>query len=215
MHTYVVRRRGIAARAYELHAALTRLRSAEEFRLAAGVRWLHSYVTRQPIGGFGLACVLQADGEQALQQHAALTQLPADEILPVVEMEALPDFAPTMVYLVRQRSAWRTADELARSAALARRMAEGSTATGVRWLRRYAVQESDGTLGMIWVYQAVDPEALQKHAASVGVPLDEIVPLIGRVVFRGDIPTAGMNQETISLRRGRNGDDFLRWPHGA
>jgi hypothetical protein len=215
MHTYVVRRRGIAAHAYELHAALTRLRSTEEFRLASGVRWLHSYVTRQPIGGFALACVVQADGEQALEQHAALTRLPAHEILPVVEMEALPDFAPTMVYLVRQRGAWRTPAELERSAALARRMAEEGAASGVRWLRRYAVRESDGRLGMIWVYQAVDPEALQKHAASVGVSVDEIVPLIGRVVFRGDVPATGMNQETISLRRGRDGAGFLGWPHGA
>jgi hypothetical protein len=190
MHTYVVRRRGIATDAYELQAVLTRLRSTEEFRLASGVRWLHSYVTRQPIGGFGLTCVYQADGEQALEQHAVLTRLPAHEILPVVEMEALPDFAPTMVYLVRQRSAWRTPAELARSAAPARRMAEKGAASGVRWLRRYAVRESDGTLGMILVYQAVDPEALQKHAASVGMSVDEIVPLIGRVVYREDVPSA-------------------------
>ncbi|MGA8006669.1 MAG: hypothetical protein WCA17_11255 [Burkholderiales bacterium] len=189
MHTYVVRRRDIAAHAYELHAALTRLRSTEEFRLTSGVRWLHSYVTRQPIGGFGLTCVVQADGEHALERHAVLTRLPAHEILPVAAMEALPDFAPTMVYLVRQRSAWPTSSELERSASLARRMAKGSTASGVRWLRRYAVRESDGMLGMIWVYQAVDTEALEKHAASVGVPVDEIVPLIGRVVYRGDVPS--------------------------
>ena len=189
MHTYVVRRHSIAAGAYELHDALTRLRSTEEFRLASGVRWLHSYITRQPIGGFGLACVYEADGEQALEQHAVLTRLPAHEILPVVAMEALPDFAPTMVYLVRHRSAWRTPAALVRSAALARRMAEGSAASRVRWLRRYTVRENDGMLGMIWLYQAVDPEALMEHAASVGMSVDEIVPLIGRVVFRGDVPS--------------------------
>lgn len=189
MHTYVVRRHGIAAGAYELHDALTRLRSTEEFRLASGVRWLHSYITRQPMGGFGLACVYQADGEQALEQHAVLTRLPAHEILPVADREALPDFAPTMVYLVRNRSAWRTPAELERSAALARQTAEGNTARGVRWLRRYAVRENDGMLGMMWIYQAVDSEALMEHAGSVGMSVDEIVPLIGRVVYRGDVPS--------------------------
>ena len=86
MNTYIVRRRGIAAGANELDAAFTRLRAVEEDRRPGprGARWLHSYVLREPDGRYGLACVLLADGPAALQAHAAATELPADEIAPLL-----------------------------------------------------------------------------------------------------------------------------------
>jgi hypothetical protein len=56
----------------------------------------------------------------------------------------------------------------------------------VSWLHTYAVTEKDGSLGTVCLYQAVDPEALRKHAARVGMPADEIVPVFGRIVFRDD-----------------------------
>ncbi len=54
----------------------------------------------------------------------------------------------------------------------------------VSWLRSYAVREDDGALGAVCLYQAVDPEALRKHAARVAMPADEITQVIGRIVFR-------------------------------
>ncbi len=56
----------------------------------------------------------------------------------------------------------------------------------VSWLRTYAVTERDGTLGTFCLYQAVDPKALRQHAARVGMPADEITPVIGQIVFRDD-----------------------------
>jgi hypothetical protein len=186
MQTYVVSRPGIADGAVALDAALTRLRAFEEQSHALQARWMHSYVLRQPDGRFGLACVFQADGVQTLQRHAGLTALPAQEILPVAATVLVRPFAPTMVYLIRRRAYWKTAAELDQSAAAARRIGDEDMPRQVSWLRTYAVHEHDGSLGTVCIYQAVSPEALREHAARVGMPADEITPVLGRIVFRED-----------------------------
>ncbi len=93
-----------------------------------------------------------------------------------------------MVYLIRRRNFWKTAAELEKSAAVSRRVGEEEMARAVSWLRTYAVKESDGTLGTVCIYQAVDSDALRQHAARVGMPADEIIPVLGRIVFREDAP---------------------------
>lgn len=85
MQTFFVRRRAIAASASELDAALMRLRRFEDVApLPRAVHWLHSYALREARGGFGLACVLQAESVDALLEHARLTRLPADEVTPLL-----------------------------------------------------------------------------------------------------------------------------------
>lgn len=186
MQTYVVRRPGIAVTAAELNAALTRLRLFEESPHALPARWILSYALREANGRFGLACVFQADSEQTLERHAELTQTPAQEILPVEATVHVRPFAPTMVYLIRRRNHWKTAADLDRSAAISRRVGDEEMACEVSWLQTYAVKEKDGTLGTVCLYQAVDPNALKEHAARVAMPADEIVPVIGRIVFRDE-----------------------------
>jgi hypothetical protein len=186
MQTYVVRRPNIAATAAELNAVLTRLRSFEEQPHSVDARWIRSYALREADGRFGLACVFQSDSAQALRRHAELTGAPAQEILPVAGKVLVRPFAPTMVYLIRRRNFWKTAADLDNSAALSRRIGDEEMAREVSWLRTYAVKESDGTLGTVCIYQAVDPKALSKHAARVGMPADEIVPVIGRIVYRDE-----------------------------
>jgi hypothetical protein len=184
MQTYVVRRPGIAATAAELDAVLTRLRAFEENPGSLNARWIRSYALREADGRFGLACVVQSDGAQTLMRHAKLTKAPAREILPVAGKVLVRPFAPTMVYLIRRRNFWKTTADLEKSAEISRRIGDEEMAREVSWLRSYAVKESDGTLGTLCIYQAVDPKALSKHAARVGMPADEIVPVIGRIVFR-------------------------------
>lgn len=184
MQTYIVRRPNIAATAAELNAVLTRLRSFEEKPHSLDARWIRSYALREADGRFGLACVVQSDSAQTLKRHAELTKAPAQEILPVAAKVLVRPFAPTMVYLIRRRNFWKTTADLEKSAAISRRIGDEEMAREVSWLRTYAVTESDGTLGTVCIYQAVDPKALSKHAARVGMPADEIIPVIGRIVFR-------------------------------
>jgi len=186
MQTHVVYRPGIAASAAEFDAALMRLRSFEEQAPMLPARWLHSYALREADGRFGLACVFEADSVPALERHAARIGLPAAEILPVTATVQVRSFAPTRVYLIRRRSFWPGAAELDRSAALSRRIGDEEMAREVSWLHSYAVRESDGTLGTVCLYQAVSPAALRDHARRCAMPADEIVPVLGRIVYRDD-----------------------------
>ena len=186
MHTHVVHRPGIAAGAAELDAALTRLRAFEEQTPTLPARWLHSYALREADGRFGLVCVFEADGAPALEHHAAQTGLPAAEILPVATTVHLRSFAPTLVYLIRRREVWLSEAEHDRGAAESRRIGDEEMVREVSWLRSYVVRERDGTLGSVCLYQAISPAALREHARRCAMPADEIVPVLGRIVYRDD-----------------------------
>lgn len=186
MHTFLVRRAGIAAGATELNAALTRLRSFEERPHALPVRWLHSYALREADGRFGLACLFEAGDAQALQQHAKQLALPAEDVLPVAGTRVLRGFAPTLVYLVRRRGHCVSEADLERSHEIARRIGDEEMARQVSWLRSYTVREHDGSLGSLCLYQGIDADALREHAARAGLPADEVTPVIGRIVFRDE-----------------------------
>ena len=186
MPIYVVRRPSIAATAAELDAALTRLRAFEAQPDRLDARWIRSYALREADGRLGLACIFGADEAHTLRRHAARTRVAAAEILPVAATLVVRPFAPTKVYLVRRRSHWKTAADLEQGAAIARRVGVEEMASEVSWLRTYAVNEHDGSLGTVCIYQGVDMQALSRHAARVGMPADEIVPVIGRVIFRPD-----------------------------
>src|SRR3954454_23986192 len=89
------------------------------------------------------------------------------------------------LYTIRRRNAWKTAEEL-------KAAAERSTQVGsempdeVRWIRSYVLNEEDGSLGTVGLYQAASPEAIRKHAGRVGMPADEITPVADTVLVRPD-----------------------------
>jgi hypothetical protein len=88
-------------------------------------------------------------------------------------------------YLIMRRSGWRTADELQEAAR--RSTVEGDRmAEDVRWIRSYVVAETDGSLGMVCIYQATSPEAIRRHAYAATLPVDEIVAVADTVVVRAD-----------------------------
>lgn len=206
MQTHVVYRPGIAASAADLGAALMRLRAFEEQSPQPAARWLHSYALRDGDGRFGLACLFEADDIVSLEQHAALTELPAQEILPVVDTVHVRGFAPTRVYLIRRRRHWPDAAALERSAALSRRISDEQMGLELSWLHSHVVQESDATLGTVCFYQAVGPAALREHARRCAMPADEIVPVLGRIVCRDTSLSPG-DAAQISKRSG-GAEDF-------
>ena len=56
----------------------------------------------------------------------------------------------------------------------------------IRWIRSYVVEEADGSLGTVCVYQARNPQAIREHARRVGMPADEITHVADTVVVRED-----------------------------
>jgi Protein of unknown function (DUF4242) len=89
------------------------------------------------------------------------------------------------LYVIRRRSNWAGPTEL--EAAAAKSSAEGEKMSDeVRWIRSYVVEEDDGKLGTVCVYQGVTPEAIRRHAENTGMSADEIVKIGDTVVVRDD-----------------------------
>jgi thiamine biosynthesis protein ThiC len=89
-------------------------------------------------------------------------------------------------FVIRRRNGWKNIQELESTATLSRTIGDREMSDRVRWIRSYVVQEADGTLGTVCIYQAVNPEAIREHAARVGMPADEITPVRDTVIVRGD-----------------------------
>jgi hypothetical protein len=89
-------------------------------------------------------------------------------------------------YVIRRRNAWKSADELEKAASRSARIGNEEMPDQVRWIRSYVVQEDDGTLGTVCVYQATGPAAIRDHAARVGMPADEVTLVANTVIVRDD-----------------------------
>ena len=88
-------------------------------------------------------------------------------------------------YVIVRRNGWQSGEEFGiaaeRSSAVGDEMSED-----VAWIRSYVLEECDGTVGTVCVYQASSPEALRAHAAAAELPVDEIVLVAGIEVERPD-----------------------------
>jgi sporulation protein YlmC with PRC-barrel domain len=88
-------------------------------------------------------------------------------------------------YVILRRNGWRTADDL--QVAAERSRAEGERMPDdVAWIRSYVLEERDGSVGTVCIYQASSPEAIRGHAAAAELPIDEIVKVADTVLVRPD-----------------------------
>jgi Protein of unknown function (DUF4242) len=89
----ILRRNGWATPA-DLEAAAAR--STEEGdKDGSGVRWIRSYVLAEESGELGTFCVYEGDTPEAIRAHAAASDLPVDEVIPIADTVIVrPDPAP-------------------------------------------------------------------------------------------------------------------------
>jgi hypothetical protein len=90
------------------------------------------------------------------------------------------------LYVIRRRTAWDNPAQLQATAETSGRIGNQEMSDRIRWIRSYVVREADGKLGTVCIYQARDPDAIKEHARRVGMPADEIQPVIDTVVVRAD-----------------------------
>jgi hypothetical protein len=92
-------------------------------------------------------------------------------------------------YVIVRRSGWKDGLELGEAAL--RSAAEGERMSDeIAWVRSYVLEERDGRVGTVCVYQASSPEAVRRHAGRAVLPVDEIVKVVDTVVVRPDpVPT--------------------------
>jgi len=88
-------------------------------------------------------------------------------------------------YVILRRDGWRTGDDLLLAA-------ERSTAVGedmsddVRWIRSYVLEEANGSVGTVCIYQGTSPEAIRRHADRADLPISEIIQVADTVLVRPD-----------------------------
>ena len=72
----------------------------------------------------------------------------------------------------------------------------------IRWIRSYVLEEPDGRVGTVCIYQATSPEAIREHASRAGLAADEIIPVGDTVVIREDPapPPPGSSDTHVTWR---------------
>src|SRR5437016_8478609 len=90
------------------------------------------------------------------------------------------------LYAIRRRGGWDSVRDLQAAAARSKRIGDEEMSDDIRWIRSYVVNEEDGSLGTICIYQASSPEKIREHASRVGMPATEITPVADTVVVHPD-----------------------------
>ena len=86
----------------------------------------------------------------------------------------------------RREAVIRKVQELQAAGAKSARIGNDEMSDRVRWIRSYVVKESDGRIGTFCIYEAKDPESIREHARRVGMPGDQIFPVVTTVIVRDD-----------------------------
>ena len=88
-------------------------------------------------------------------------------------------------FVIRRRNAWGSAEELEETAARSTRVGD-EMSEDVRWIRSYVLEESDGSLGSVCIYQGSSEDAVREHASRAEMPADEVTRVADTVVIRPD-----------------------------
>ena len=89
-------------------------------------------------------------------------------------------------FVILRRSAWETAEDLEQAAGRSAMVADEEMGDQVRWIRSYVIEEEDGTLGTVCIYQSEDEDAIMEHANRAQLAADEVLPVVNTVIVRDD-----------------------------
>jgi hypothetical protein len=95
------------------------------------------------------------------------------------------------LYAILRHAGWRSGEELERASERSTQVAEAVMWDEVRWIRSYVLEEGNGAVGTVCIYEATGPEAIRRHAAMAGLPVDRIIAVTDTVVVREDPAPAG------------------------
>jgi hypothetical protein len=89
-------------------------------------------------------------------------------------------------YVILRRNGWRSASDLEQAAGRSAKVGDEEMPDDIRWIRSYALDEGDGAVGTVCIYEASSPEAIRAHAERADLPVDEIIPIADTVIVRPD-----------------------------
>ena len=90
------------------------------------------------------------------------------------------------LYAILRRSGWRSPGDLEEAAARSKQVGDEQMSDDIGWIRSYVLQEGDGSVGTVCIYQATSADAIAKHAEVADLPVDEVIPIADRVLVRDD-----------------------------
>ncbi len=86
MQLYAILRRSGWRSGAELEEAAARSTKVGNEQMQDEVRWIRSYVLEEDGGGsVGTVCIYEATSPEAIRKHAALADLPVDEVVPIAD----------------------------------------------------------------------------------------------------------------------------------
>ena len=85
MDLYVIRRPSGWGTPQELQAAAARSARVGDEEMSSDIRWIRSYVVKEPDGTLGTFCIYQASSDEKIREHAQRAGLPATDVFPVAE----------------------------------------------------------------------------------------------------------------------------------
>jgi thiamine biosynthesis protein ThiC len=83
--TYVILRRNGWSSPQELQEAAARSQDVGDNEMSDDVRWIRSYVLEEGGSEVGTVCIYQATSPEAVREHAKRADLPADEVVRVMD----------------------------------------------------------------------------------------------------------------------------------
>ena len=88
-------------------------------------------------------------------------------------------------FVILRRNNWQSPAELEQAAARSREVGE-EMSDDISWIRSYIVDEPDGSLGSVCIYQGTSPEVIREHAKRAGMRADEVIPVAEMVLVGPD-----------------------------
>jgi thiamine biosynthesis protein ThiC len=89
-------------------------------------------------------------------------------------------------YVIVRRNGWRTSADLQAAAQRSSSVGDEEMSDDIRWIRSYVLDEGDGAVGTVCIYQASSEEKIREHASRADLPVDEIIEVADTVVVRQD-----------------------------
>jgi hypothetical protein len=90
------------------------------------------------------------------------------------------------LYAIRRRDGWGSPEQLQAAAERSKQVGDEEMSDDIRWIRSYVVQEPEGGLGTVCIYQASSPERIREHASRADLPATEIFEIADTVIVRPD-----------------------------
>jgi hypothetical protein len=85
MDLYAIRRPQAWKTVEEVQAIGARALEIGNEQMSDRVRWIRSYVVKEPDGTFGSICIYQARDPESIREHARRVGMPGDLITPVID----------------------------------------------------------------------------------------------------------------------------------